>query len=392
MLKQLSIRNFRMLSDFSVGSLGRVNLIVGRNNSGKSTVLEALRLLAEGGDSRFLLALLSEHDELAMSSSESDTERPEPSLSAIRHLFTNRSLPKDDETLISIGTDDGYRIQIEHIYFEIREVEHREESDGTVETRRIRVPVAKSDLGEFGPPLHEGIKVTRLDNLQPRSFVLDMSDKWYWRRPVVSDAALGKLPYGYIPTHFVPLDDLAGWWDQIVFTPQESRVIEALNFIEPNVEGLAFVKNPGGGRYSRTERRPERIPVVKLRGRVEPVPLSSMGDGMARVLQLILAMAPAKGGFLLVDEFENGLYFDVQENVWRLVFQLASELDIQVFATTHSRDCIESFARVSNDHPENGVLFKMAQSRLASDNYKVIATVYDEEQLALATETELEVR
>ena len=392
MLDQLSIRNFRMLSDFKVGSLGRVNLIVGRNNSGKSSVLEALRLLAEGGDSRFLLALLSEHDELAMNSSESDPERSEPSLSAIRHLFTNRSLPRDDETLISIGTEDGYRIQIEHIYFEIREIEHREESDGTVETRRVRVPLAKADLSEISPLIHEGIKVTRLDNLQSRSFLLDMSDQWHWRRPVVSEAALGKLPYGYIPTHFVPLDDLARWWDQIVFTPHESRIIEALNFIEPNVEGLAFVKNPGGGRFSRTERRPERIPVVKLRGRVEPVPLSSMGDGMARVLQLILAMAPAKGGLLLVDEFENGLYYDVQENVWRLVFQLASELDIQVFATTHSQDCIESFSRASSDHSEKGVLFKMTRSRLAQDSNKVIAIVHDEERLGLAVDTATELR
>jgi AAA15 family ATPase/GTPase len=44
MLKSLVIKNYRGLEDFQVEKLGRVNLIVGKNNSGKSTVLEALRL------------------------------------------------------------------------------------------------------------------------------------------------------------------------------------------------------------------------------------------------------------------------------------------------------------------------------------------------------------
>ncbi|MEI6730675.1 MAG: AAA family ATPase, partial [Pseudomonadota bacterium] len=53
-LSSLHIKNFRMLEDFQVKKLGKVNLIVGKNNSGKSTVLEALRIYA-GGANRYLL-------------------------------------------------------------------------------------------------------------------------------------------------------------------------------------------------------------------------------------------------------------------------------------------------------------------------------------------------
>jgi AAA15 family ATPase/GTPase len=113
---------------------------------------------------------------------------------------------------------------------------------------------------------------------------------------------------------------------------------------------------------------------------------------MLRILQLILAVFPARGGFLLIDEFENGLHFSVQEEVWKIIFMLAKELDIQVFATTHSWDCIESFTKVALSVPDNGVLFKMSRSRLTSDNGKIIATVYNEAALQTITASELEVR
>lgn len=63
--------------------------------------------------------------------------------------------------------------------------------------------------------------------------------------------------------------------------------------------------------------------MVKLSGVDRPVPLNSMGDGMLRVLQLALKLFAAKGGFLLIDEFENGLHYSVQEKVWALVFEVA---------------------------------------------------------------------
>jgi len=393
MLDQLQIRNFRMLDDFSVGPLGRVNLIVGRNNSGKSTVLEALRLLAEGGNARFLFSVLGEHDELTITPIDIEGDRGEPSLEALRHLFPGRTISSTDEKSIEIGSASGYRVTLKHLFFELQEEETKDAEGKVIGVRRTRIPVSPARLPEPTGAILEGFQVTLQDDMYSRSFWLDATASRNWLRGNAVDSALRRLAYGFIPTQFVPLDELAAWWDQIGLTAIGGRVIEALGFIDPEVVGLAFVKNPGTSRYPRPRNRlAERIPVVKLRGQAEPVPLNSMGDGMLRVLQLVLAIVPAKGGFLLVDEFENGLHFSVQEKVWRLVFEMASDLDIQVFATTHSWDCIESFARVAKQYPDNGVLFKMSRSRLTSEKNKVIATVYDEERLTLATATDLEVR
>lgn len=118
-----------------------------------------------------------------------------------------------------------------------------------------------------------------------------------------------------------------------------------------------------------------------------------MGDGMLRVLQLILKAYPAKGGFLLIDELENGLHYSVQEKVWNLLFDLAEKFNIQVFAATHSWDCIESFAKVAVEKPEaEAVLFRLGRSVRTSDRGRVIATVFDGEQLASLTQADMEVR
>jgi len=83
----------------------------------------------------------------------------------------------------------------------------------------------------------------------------------------------------------------------------------------------------------------------------------------------------------------------VQEQIWHLLFELAEKLDIQIFATTHSWDCIESFSKVAVAKQDvNGVLFRVGKSVRTSDKGRVIATVFEEEQLYNITQSDVEVR
>ncbi|MBL8971571.1 MAG: ATP-binding protein [Myxococcales bacterium] len=123
------------------------------------------------------------------------------------------------------------------------------------------------------------------------------------------------------------------------------------------------------------------------------MPLRSLGDGFGRILQLVLKLLPARGGFLLIDEFENGLHFSVQEKLWTLLLRMAERLDIQVFATTHSWDCIESFTRAAHaNKAAEGLLFRLGHSVRTSDRGLIIATVFDEDQLYSITQADVEVR
>ena len=77
-------------------------------------------------------------------------------------------------------------------------------------------------------------------------------------------------------------------------------------------------------------------------GLPELVPLSIMGEGMARVARIFLMMPNVTGGILLVDEIENGIHYSVLEKVWSAIADAAEKTDVQIFATTHSFECMEA--------------------------------------------------
>ena len=306
------------------------------------------------------------------------------------NFFTGRQFPQDETLAISIGElaldDDALRI--EHGYHIEEEVVVKNELGDIVETRtrmrRFRNPSSEDLLSET---ISHVLFATKGKRSFPQIHLNESSRARFLHRMKIS----GTLPCSVIPTQFIPVDDLADAWDKIVLTEHEEVVRQALQIIEPKFVDLTFVRDDEDNKYPR--RGFHRSAKVKLSDSSRPVPLNSLGDGMLRVLQIVLKVYSAKGGFLLIDEFENGLHFSVQEKVWALLFELALKLDIQIFATTHSWDCIESFtnAAIENKYVE-GVLFRIGRSAKKNNRGQVIATVFDEDALYNITQADMDVR
>jgi len=390
-LNSLHIRNFRAFEDFEVKKLGQLNLIVGKNNSGKSSVLEALRIYAGNANRSLLNEIASGHDEAfrlpESGQSEDIQELP------YEHFFNGRDFPNDDAGAIIIGESlkSASALKINHVFF----VEYEEEITGEGDEKYLRPRrkiVSKTEKNEgVDQELKQALAITKNNSTR----LYDLSQNSFSRRTNLSSDSSEVVPCAYIPTQFISIDELADIWDKVLFTEYESTAIKGLQIISPECENIAFVKGDSkyssGSSVSRNEIR--RTAKIKMKGASRALPLNSIGDGMLRVLQLILKIVPAKGGFLLIDEFENGLHFSVQKQIWSLLFELAVKLDIQVFATTHSWDCVESFAQVAQERTDaSGVLFRVGTSVLKSDKGKIIATVFDEEKLANITQSDVEVR
>ena len=127
---------------------------------------------------------------------------------------------------------------------------------------------------------------------------------------------------------------------------------------------------------------------MKLHGYDRPVPLRSLGDGATRLFGVALALAGSRDGFLTIDEVENGIHHSVHESFWHMVLQTAEENDVQVFATTHSFDCVRGFARAAIRTPESeGVLV-----RLEREDESIRAVRYSESELEIAAKQGIEVR
>lgn len=384
MLKSLEIKNFRALEDFKVSKLGRVNLIVGKNNSGKSSILEALRIYAGGAQQVLLTEIAGMHDEVTQAS---DTENVFVEILPFEAFFPGRRFP-DDDTGILIGeiNQPETTLQIKYRQMVTEEVSSVD-SDGRPFPRIIRRLLEHGDDPSELAGTSEPVLAVNKGGRE--AMPIRLFSRTLPSRRVDPNAVL--LPCAVVPTRFVSFDELADIWDRVGLTVNKSVVGDALRILAPGFQELMFIKV--GNLSSSSFRRSERTAIVSLENEPRPVPINSMGDGMARVLQLILKMFAAKGGILLIDEFENGLHYSVQEKVWQMMFDLAHKLDVQIFATTHSWDCIESFAQVAGQQAmDNGILFRVGRSIRTSAHGKITATVFDGQQLFDLTQADMEVR
>ena len=128
--------------------------------------------------------------------------------------------------------------------------------------------------------------------------------------------------------------------------------------------------------------------MVKVRGVDYQVPLRSLGDGAMRTYAVALALAKSSGGFLLIDEAENGIHHSIQPKFWKMVLQTAQRNNVQVIATTHSWDCVKGFAQASSELEDvEGVLY-----RLEKNEDRLRAVEYSEKNLKAAAKYGIEVR
>ncbi|HVB73302.1 MAG TPA: AAA family ATPase [Ktedonobacteraceae bacterium] len=363
-LNSLEIRNFRAFHDLKIERLGRVNLIVGKNNVGKTSLLEALQLYARrASTAAYIWDIMRNRREMRQSFKE-----VKDMLATLKYLFYGRKDVLPGLESIKIGPMNTMNTTAETLSISVRWTVIEYLPDGSPKIR----------------PLERGEDYIS-DNLVPR---LDIGSGGfgvsYSIDPYSSNTNV-RLNTNEIPCVVTSANGLSGQrltelWDGIALTDLENEVLSALQLIAPGVKDLNFVSTPLSGS--------ERIPVVRIADMNEPLPLYSLGDGMLRTLGIALALVNAKDGLLLIDEFENGLYYAVQPDLWRFIFQVARRLNVQVFATTHSWDCIEAFQKATRaDQGDDGLLI-----RLESKKGEITATLYDKRELGIAAREQIEVR
>ncbi len=356
MLKSLKIENFRGFENFELKQLGRINLLVGENNSGKTSVLEAVQIFLSKGNLEPLSRLMVERGELI--------NNPKDYLELeICHLFYGHELG-----LLRIS---GTNVDCtEALTLEIREISSTkfDQLPELLDGGRNSLLVYWASNALDGRPL----PVLSLD------FQLSQDDTLLTNRllrvPRKADN-LQNVNTQFIPAISVNVNELFKLFEDVVLKPEEAIIYQALRTIEPKCERIA-----GKPMHKRFE--------VKLSDREQPIPLGSMGDGMSRILRLALGLANAKGGVLLVDEIDTGLHFAVMTGMWKMLWEVSKQLDVQIFATTHSRDCWESLAEVAES--EGVADDEMMIHRI--EKGKTSSVTFNPRQMAIAAERGIEVR
>ena len=366
----LSIAGFRGLKDLALSPLGRVNLITGKNNTGKSSILEALRLHADNAALSTIHSILSFREENVRGTDEEERSYDIRSAFQISALFHGFPRVSDDISPILISTSGkSHRMDLTMTVEWFRE---GPDSEGRHEFIR-----QKSLFGELDtvPVLivgtEQGEQVRSLDSFRRRAYL--------GQRPLPGMLDNHRIPCVFVsPYSGEGTSTLGPLWDDIALTDNEKDVVEALRLIDSRISAISMVS----GDSPRTRRA-----IVRADHIVRPVPLRSFGDGLNHLFAIVLSLVNARGGILLVDEFENGLHHTIQLDAWRTIFRLALNLDVQVFATTHSKDAVEAFQQASAETPESGALVRL--TRRGDD---IVPTVVAEDELAIATRASIEVR
>ncbi len=356
MIDSLKIKGFKLFRDFELPKLARLNLFVGTNNAGKSCLLEAVRLYVNliNGNQSILPEMVRLRDgDWELNIATRDPEREEaPTVieNPIRFLFNDFHYEKDPSAVIEIGPidDGGLNLRLSSgLYRQVREEN----------VLPKWVQVEREDAAATSEEVEEMLEIRVGDNRR-----LVSADRLWSRRSFLREqpsTAIGSKPITIVGASGIEPAKVGVLWDQVSIAPQQSNVLDCLALIkEPKIEALALVGDSSSYRNGAVQ----RIPVVRIRGSEERFPLKSMGDGLTRLFHIALAMVNAQHGVILIDEFENGLYWEVLEQLWPVIFRMAEELDVQVFATTHSRDCMVGFANAWGQEPSLGTMYRLERT------------------------------
>ena len=363
-MESLHIKNFKNFKELTIDKLRKVNLIVGKNNVGKSSLLEAISIYITNGEENWLRVLLADRGE-AIRDDEGSEMNPENVKNHYISLFSGweENYNGDFEMVFGTNANDEIPVRISQVYIR----EGKRGASTQMEAFRedmIGVQVDKSSITGAGLLVTSGTQSNIISYSKKRSYLKVFNEKF---------------PFQYIPMYMIDRVANAKLFDNISLSPDEDYVLDALRIINPTISRIRFIDANEG-------RNSERIAVVTVKGSDKRYRLSSMGDGINRILTIILALLNCKDGILLLDEFETGLHYSVQDQLWEIIFMLSEKLNVQVFVTTHSNDCVNSFARTNRQGV--GQLI-----RLVNQNGNIVSTIFDDiEELRFASNNSVEMR
>jgi predicted ATPase len=370
MITELKLKQYRGFTQYKLASLARVNLLVGKNNSGKTSILEAVRLLGAGGDARVLTAIARQRGEVLYDIEERESRRSV--YADISHFFYGHVFAPGSGFTLSADDDFGM-VNVEVVALaELADTQPMLFDDMAL---RSGLGIRIWDGGGTLTRARSAVVLPTEEGALSYDQALRYSRATKWK----ADEAI----VNFISQDSLDRGAMSEFWDRIVTESREQDVVKAMRILEPQLESIVFLS---GDRMLRSETRGGIL--VGFQGVKGRLPLGSFGEGMRRMLALAISLAKSQGGILLVDEIDTGLHYSIMGDMWLLVVEAAIRYDIQVFVTTHSFDCIRGLAWLCGHHPnlQREVSLQKIEHELDQ------AVALDAEQIMIAVEQNLEVR
>lgn len=353
MISKLTLQNFRCFQNFTLDGIRPITLIAGANNVGKSTILEGIFLFVDRNASDVFLKLNGFRGLYQVSIS--------PDIiweSLFANLNTNNSI-----VISAVNDEELQTITVS--------------KDNSHSSASIPKSVLHGNTNGLANTIvnHYALKLVYCSDSQP-----DAKSRFLLTETGVTlihdDSTIAETSFIYYLSSRISVTSiqLAEYFGKIDIAGNRIKCIELLQLLEPRIKDVSVIVIGGiSGIY------------IDI-GLSSKISINMLGDGINKLMQIVLIALANPNCIMLIDEIENGFHYSFLPKLWEIIAKLSQDTGCQIFATTHSYECIASATAIA----ANDDLFRFI--RLDKIDDTVAPKVFDSDSFAYAIKNEWEVR
>lgn len=355
MIQEIEFKNFRGLKHLTLNELKRITLISGKNNAGKSSVLDGIFLFFDHMATESFLKL----------SAFRGMNTAANIFSLWESLFYNLNL--DNQLEISMtrdGIDSKLTYEKDDSYFPIEQGNippdlYNQIFSSAKNTYTLKFNFEQEDYREEGHFATGSTGIVR--NIQTNK----------------KNNNIVTMPFVQMINSKIIYDDnvVVNWFGKIELEGRKDEIVKVLQLLDPMICDISTISLNGVTQLY--VKREEKLLQIKL-----------AGDGLNKLLFIVLAIMGNPNSVILIDEIETGFHYSMYEKLWEVISDVALTSNCQVIATTHSYECIESaISGIKEENKKEFCYFRIAKNEENNSAYR-----YSDELLHTAVLAEMEVR
>ena len=299
--KSIEIKNFRGIDHLTIDDCSRVNVFLGQNNSGKTTVLEAVAML-----------MSMSNPDIPQSINAVRARKPFSKFIDIQYYFNNLDVatPPEVRAEQTDGNSRHLKLALSYVFDELADPQNEPQQQmGTV---------------KYVNTLEMNFDISNVTSKQSYQSWLRVNSQGLVVNRKVADGYMENKRAWLTPSDLMT-SNLANDLAELFKRNRKDAILVLLKLFDPCINGIEILTDDI---------------YVGFEGMAQMLSLSMMGDGLRRYLNIVAAAANPLTNILLIDEIDNGLHYSVYKKLWQSLFALASATDKQIFVSTHSKETL----------------------------------------------------
>lgn len=341
-IKSLNIFNYRGIQNLEINKLGSINIFVGNNNTGKTSVLEAIQIFANPTEYT-LYQVSRQRERYTRNSIFRDI------VSSFQYLF---NIHKITDYLFKInGEIGGLKDEVTIIAKKEKKIVNIAQFDKNlflIKKSDKEIIETEEEIDNFLYRIQSNRVMNKNFMFNSEGFKYDFEMNKYYRYTNKSTEK-NFLNIGIIQTIDHIITD--SFKELLRESSIKNEAVELLKDFDTDIVDIRYIKDDNDNTISVIETKDG-----------DYIPVTLYGDGLKKSLTMLNAIIKAQNGILLIDEYEMSLHTSIMEKVFRFMIETAKKLNVQLFLTTHSLEAVDKLLKSNKDFLDDTYIIRLKKS------------------------------